>query len=109
VIIKARLKTVPVKQWMVGRAFNRRMKKRFDALGIEIPFPHQTVYFGIDKNGAAPPARIRVENSLNVESQPPPHDEGAPPASAEPSTPATPSPARRRQGAVADQERMEKS
>ena len=61
VIIKARLKTLPIKQWAVGREFNRRMKNRFDALGIEIPFPHQTVYFGVDKQGQAPPARVQME------------------------------------------------
>ncbi len=48
VIIKARIKTKPIQQWSVGRAFNRRMKRRFDELGIEIPFPHQTIYFGVD-------------------------------------------------------------
>jgi small conductance mechanosensitive channel len=53
VIIKARIKTEPIQQWMVGREFNRRMKKRFDELGIEIPFPHRTLYFGKDKEGAA--------------------------------------------------------
>ncbi len=61
VLIKARIKTMPIKQWMVGREFNRRMKKRFDQLGIEIPFPHQTIYFGEDKQGKAPPARILVD------------------------------------------------
>jgi len=58
VIIKARIKTRPIKQWIVGREFNRRMKKRFDELGIEIPFPHRTLYFGVDKKGEAPPAHI---------------------------------------------------
>jgi small conductance mechanosensitive channel len=52
VIIKARIKTRPIQQWTVGREFNRRMKKRFDELGIEIPFPHRTVYFGAGKNGS---------------------------------------------------------
>ena len=66
VIIKARIKTKPIQQWTVGREFNRRMKKRFDELGIEIPFPHQTVYFGIDKDGAAPPARVRVEGGVTA-------------------------------------------
>jgi len=61
VVIKARIKTMPIKQWMVGREFNRRMKKRFDQLGIEIPFPHQTIYFGEDKQGKAPPARVLME------------------------------------------------
>jgi small conductance mechanosensitive channel len=58
VIIKARLKTRPLKQWEVSREFNRRVKNRFDELDIEIPYPHQTVYFGVDKSGRAPPARI---------------------------------------------------
>jgi small conductance mechanosensitive channel len=46
------------------------MKKRFDALGIEIPFPHQTVYFGVDKNGAAPPAHIRLDGSPESKPEP---------------------------------------
>ena len=46
VIVKARIKTVPIKQWFVGREMNRRIKKRFDEEGIEIPFPHRTFYFG---------------------------------------------------------------
>lgn len=44
--IKIRIKTVPLKQWMVGRELRRRIKKAFDAKGIEIPFPHMSVYFG---------------------------------------------------------------
>lgn len=46
VIIKGRIKTRPIRQWMVGREFLRRVKLAFDEHGIEIPFPHQTVYFG---------------------------------------------------------------
>lgn len=60
VIIKTRLKTRPGYQWMVGREYNRRMKARFDEMGIEIPFPHTTLYFGQDKDGAAPPAFVEV-------------------------------------------------
>ena len=55
VIIRARYKTVPGQQWAVGRAFNARVKKRFDELDIEIPFPHTTLYFGTPKEGSAPP------------------------------------------------------
>ncbi len=43
VVIKARIKTLPIKQWFVGREFNRRMKHAFDKAGIEIPFPQRTV------------------------------------------------------------------
>ncbi len=53
VVIKARVKTVPVKQWIVGREMNRRIKNRFDAEGIEIPFPHRTLYFGEGQNPLA--------------------------------------------------------
>jgi len=60
VVIKARIRTRPGEQWRVGREFNRRVKKRFDELGIEIPFPHRTLYFGVDRNGTAPPAFVRM-------------------------------------------------
>lgn len=43
VVIKARIKTLPIKQWAVGREFNRRMKMAFDQNGIEIPYPHRVV------------------------------------------------------------------
>ncbi|KPJ88451.1 MAG: mechanosensitive ion channel protein MscS [Gammaproteobacteria bacterium SG8_11] len=46
VTIKGRLKTKPIKQWDVGREYRRRLKYRFDAEGIEIPFPHRSIYFG---------------------------------------------------------------
>ncbi len=46
VTVKVRIKTVPIQQWAVGREYRRRVKKAFDARGIEIPFPHMSVYFG---------------------------------------------------------------
>jgi small-conductance mechanosensitive channel len=46
VVIRARIKTVPIQQWNVGREYRRRLKKAFDARGIEIPFPHRSLYFG---------------------------------------------------------------
>jgi len=46
VVIKGRLMTKPIQQWVVGREFLRRIKYAFDAHGIEIPFPHSTLYFG---------------------------------------------------------------
>ncbi len=45
-MIKGRFKTMPLQQWSVGRELNRRIKIRFDQEGIEIPFPHRTLYFG---------------------------------------------------------------
>jgi small-conductance mechanosensitive channel len=61
VVIKARIKTKPIRQWAVGREFNRRMKKAFDERGIEIPFPHHTVYMGEPKEGPAPALQIKLQ------------------------------------------------
>lgn len=44
VVIRFVMRTRPLKQWMVKREMLRRIKKRFDEVGIEIPFPHRTVY-----------------------------------------------------------------
>jgi moderate conductance mechanosensitive channel len=40
VVLKARIKTQPIKQWNVGREYNRRIKLAFDKAGVEIPVPH---------------------------------------------------------------------
>ena len=56
VMIKCRIKTEPLKQWRVGREMNRRIKNTFDAKGIEIPFPHQTIYWGEPKKGTPQPS-----------------------------------------------------
>jgi small conductance mechanosensitive channel len=61
VIIRARFKTRPLKQWGVKREFYRRLKRVFDERGIEIPFPHQTIYMGEPKKGKAPPLRVTID------------------------------------------------
>jgi moderate conductance mechanosensitive channel len=43
-VIRVRLKTAPLEQFDVQREFNRRMKKAFDAAGIEMPAANQTRY-----------------------------------------------------------------
>ncbi len=63
VIIKARIKTLPIQQWKVGREMNRRIKKRFDELGIEIPFPHMSLYFG----EASKPLRLQLDGATREE------------------------------------------
>jgi small conductance mechanosensitive channel len=57
--IKARLKTRPLQQWNVGREYRRRLKKAFDTEGIEIPFPHRTLYMG----EASPAFQFAVQES----------------------------------------------
>ncbi|PWC89357.1 hypothetical protein TSH100_04745 [Azospirillum sp. TSH100] len=44
VLVKARIKTLPIQQWTVGREFNGRMKKRFNELEIAIPFPQRILH-----------------------------------------------------------------
>lgn len=58
VILRCRFKTVALEQWGVRRAFLGRLKQAFDARGIEIPYPHLTIYAGQDKGGSAPAFRI---------------------------------------------------
>lgn len=58
VVIRCRFKTMAMEQWGVRRAFLGLLKKAFDAHGIEIPYPHLTIYAGQDKQGKAPPLRI---------------------------------------------------
>ncbi len=46
VVIKFYIQTRPLQQWTVKREMLRRVKNEFDRLGIEIPFPHVTIYQG---------------------------------------------------------------
>jgi len=58
VILRCRFKTVALEQWDVRREFLHRLKDAFDAHGIEIPYPHLTLYAGQDKQGNAPAFRL---------------------------------------------------
>lgn len=64
--IRVRIKTLPGSQWGIGRAYNRLVKYHLDAAGIEIPFPHLTLYFGEDKEGKAPAAPLRMVDEVEV-------------------------------------------
>lgn len=46
VVIRLMAKTLPLKQWDTARELRRRIKNRLDDVGIEIPFPHRTLYWG---------------------------------------------------------------
>jgi small conductance mechanosensitive channel len=68
VVIRARMTTKPLKQWGLKREFNRRIKKVFDARGIEIPFPHRTLYVGEPKEGPPAAMHVRLEQAVGADS-----------------------------------------
>jgi small-conductance mechanosensitive channel len=55
IIIRAVGDTRPMEQWAVLGEFRRRIKRVFDAEGVEIPWPHIKLYFGEEK--AAEPSK----------------------------------------------------
>lgn len=84
VTVRARIRTRPGSHWAIGRAYNELVKRRFDEAGVEIPFPHMTVWFGEDKAGKAPPLRVaasqgpRSRRSDTAPLSPPPFGQDAP-------------------------------
>lgn len=76
VVVRARIKTKPGMQWAIGRAYNEIVKKVLDDAGVEIPYPHMTLYMGQDKNGGAPALNLRhqrktVDGSAEAVTSPP--------------------------------------
>jgi small-conductance mechanosensitive channel len=65
-ILQARFKTKPIKQWIVGREFNRRMKKRFEEIGIPMNFPQSMLLL---PNGAPVPADTQAPVQTDTPSQ----------------------------------------
>jgi small conductance mechanosensitive channel len=63
VVLRCRFKTATLEQWGVRREFLRRMKAAFDARGIEIPYPHLTLYAGQGKDGTAPAFRVTGQDA----------------------------------------------
>jgi small conductance mechanosensitive channel len=51
-VIRMVVKTVPLKQWEVGRELRKRIKNRFDEKGIQIPFPHRVLIWGDEQSNA---------------------------------------------------------
>ncbi|BBE51108.1 putative MscS family protein YkuT [Ferriphaselus amnicola] len=58
IVLRCRFKTVALEQWCVRREFLKCLKIAFDVHGIEIPYPHLTLYAGTDKQGNTSPFRI---------------------------------------------------
>ena len=67
VVVRGRVMTKPGTQWGVGRAYREIVKNLSDERGIEIPFPHMTVWFGEDSDGQAPPVRVSPSPKSTIE------------------------------------------
>ncbi len=52
ITIRLVIKTQPGQQWKVTRELNRRMKARFDAESIEIPFPQRVMWMRRDEGSS---------------------------------------------------------
>ena len=66
--MRVRFKVVPpIQQWNVKREYLKRLKKAFDERGIEIPFPHLTIYAGELKDGSAPPFHFLETKASKIE------------------------------------------
>jgi len=76
VTIKGQVKTTAAGRWAVQREINRRIKRRFEALGIEIPFPVQTILLG---DGTPPGAAPHADDA---HAPPPRTDFASPPPQA---------------------------
>ncbi|HTN69217.1 MAG TPA: mechanosensitive ion channel family protein [Dysgonamonadaceae bacterium] len=61
-VIRGRIRTKPGKQWGIGREYRKRLKETFDEHNIEIPFPHQTIYWGEE----IAPLKIAKSNNPKV-------------------------------------------
>ena len=60
--------TAPIEQWGIMGELRLRLKKAFDAEGIEIPFPQRTVHMAVA--AASPPGRLEPNDaSKPVEAQ----------------------------------------
>ena len=56
IVIRCLIRTQPGSQWNAAREFRRRIKKRFDHEGIEIPFPQRRVYVKVEEGLTSPDA-----------------------------------------------------
>ncbi len=58
VVFRIKIKCRPGTHWSLGRAYRGILKKIFDERNIEIPFPHQTIYFGDSGDKEGGPAKL---------------------------------------------------
>jgi small conductance mechanosensitive channel len=60
VVIRARVKTMPIQQWAVGREMNRRIKRKFEELGIAFAAPR----LNVTMNFSDPASRTALKTAI---------------------------------------------
>lgn len=74
-VLKNRFKTMPGSQWTITREFNARIKRAFDAEGIEIPFNYQTIALPAGPDGKTIPIPLEIVGRRRPAPEPPPSPE----------------------------------
>ncbi|WP_250501877.1 mechanosensitive ion channel family protein [Caballeronia sp. AZ7_KS35] len=75
-VVKGQIKTRPLQQWSVARAFNLRIKRKMDEAGIEIPVPQMHVQMTRDAmSGADAEGRERARRIWTGEAPAPVEEE----------------------------------
>lgn len=70
VVLRCRFRVAPLEQWTVRREYLRRLKAAFDDQGIELPFPHVTLYAGVGKDGSAPALPLQIARAARASLRP---------------------------------------
>ena len=50
-VMKGQIKTLPLKQWSVARAFNVRVKRKMDEIGMDVPVPQMQLRVSRESGG----------------------------------------------------------
>lgn len=78
VTIRTLFRTLPGKQWGVGREFRRRIKNRLDHEGIEIPFPQRMMHIRVSGDTDPNQARALLTGQAPPVDREPPTPEAGP-------------------------------
>ncbi|PSK96630.1 small conductance mechanosensitive channel [Haloactinopolyspora alba] len=63
IVIRLVVKTRPLEQWKVARELRERIKRRFDAEGVEIPFPQRALWIKQESPDSAAAPKPPAEQS----------------------------------------------
>nr|WP_062636808.1 mechanosensitive ion channel domain-containing protein [Caballeronia arationis] len=68
-VVKGQIKTRPLQQWSVARAFNLRIKRKMDEIGMDVPVPQMKLQMSREKVVRAGPQSEELEFEMLHERQ----------------------------------------